>query len=116
MNGGAMELLQAAPYWALAGGLVYWAMTRLWRYERDERPFQFGRMIAAIGIDPRRADNVLPDVALADAGRICLRCRHQARCERWLAAATTGTIPDFCPNAQRLRIMKQRTSDRATAR
>ena len=82
-----------------AGGAVIWYIDRV-KDMRYARPISPGEVLDRIGIEVERAPETILTDELRAAMRLCVKCRHNRRCQRWLRG--DGPADDyhaFCPNA-----------------
>jgi len=60
-------------------------------------------MMKHLGLDPRTVTRCDRHIG-KELGRRCMRCQHNALCDRWLAGEVKGGNT-FCPNAEAFRIL-----------
>ncbi len=82
----------------VAGGAVVWYIDRV-KGMRLARPIIPGEVLDRIEIDLDRAPELIPTEELRAAMRLCVRCRHNGRCRRWLRGdGPADAYQAFCPN------------------
>ncbi len=63
------------------------------------RRLRLGRMLVALGVDPRRYAALVPAEVIARHQARCRGCRCTGACERWLRDPRRRLdAPRFCPN------------------
>ena len=66
-----------------------------------------GRMLRRCGVDVARLPGEAGLPGFVCVARRCMACTETERCRRWLAEVEGGGLqqpPNFCPNAERLRL------------
>ena len=67
------------------------------RYLTASSERRMGKMLEAVGVDPRLASSPDADLIMAELRGRCTQCQSEDVCERWLRGEESGGN-DFCPN------------------
>jgi hypothetical protein len=82
-----------------AASAVIWYIDRV-KDMRYARPVSPGELLDRIGIEVERAPETIVTDELRAALRLCVKCRHNRRCQRWLRGERPADdYHAFCPNA-----------------
>jgi hypothetical protein len=85
---------------AVSVGLIVWFL----RYMASASRSRMMQMLVHAGVDPEVVKHGGTQPIIKDVQSLCLRCRVEGLCDRWLAGKVEGDH-SFCPNAQIFRTL-----------